>query len=130
MFVTVACVTHVSVRAFNAVANAAEMVTRERFIDSFRSIGVPETVAAAVFDYYSSRGVWKDFPFSPDDSYAKVLYDDQGTMEDDTRALVDRLGMQYPAEDVLRESGNMPPQTLRDMVLLLYWIQRHQPSRP
>jgi len=103
--------------------------TRERFINSFRPIGVPETIAAAVFDYYSSRGVWKDFPFSPHDTYAKVLYDDQGDIEDDTRALVDRLGMQFPAEYVGRESGNVPPQTLRDMVLLLYWIQRHQPAR-
>jgi hypothetical protein len=108
---------------------AGKGFTRERFIDSFRSIDVPEILAAAVFDYYSSQGVWKDFPFSPDDTYAKVLYDDQGDIEDDTRALVDRLGMQFPAEYVLRESGNMPPRTLRDMVLLLYWIQRHQPAR-
>ena len=93
--------------------------TRDQFINSFRTIGVPETIAAAVFDYYSSRGVWKDFPFSPHDTYAKVLYDDQDDIEDDTRALVDRLGMQFPAEYVVRESGNVPPQTLRDMVLLL-----------
>ena len=78
----------------------------------------------AVFDYYSSRGVWKGFPFSPD-IYSKVLYHDQGDIEDDTRALVGQLGMQFPVEYVLRESGNMPP-TLSTNVYqeLILWNTR------
>lgn len=102
--------------------------TRERFIETFSSVGVPTSIPGAVFDYYASRGVWKNFPFSPDDAYSRVLYDDPQDIEEDARTLVERLNMLFPAEYVLREHGDKPIKTLRDMVLWLDWVRQHQPG--
>jgi hypothetical protein len=102
--------------------------TREQFVDVFRPLGVPEKIPSNVFDYYASHGVWKSFPYSPDDAYSQVLCDDPDDIEDDARALVERLGMQIPPEYVRREYGEKPIKTLRDMVLWLDWIRQHQPA--
>jgi hypothetical protein len=102
--------------------------TKEQFVDAFRSLGVSDTISATVFDYYTSRGVWKGFPFSPNDAYSRVLYDDPQDIEDDARTLVARLGMQFLPEYVRREYGDRPIKTLRDMVLWLDWIRQHQPA--
>ena len=42
-----------------------EDFTREKFIDSFRPLGVPDAIPATLFDHYTSHGVWKGFPLSP-----------------------------------------------------------------
>ena len=101
---------------------------REPFIAAFRQDGIPDNVPAAVYDYYGSRGIWKDFPFSPGDRYSEVLCDDPEDLDCDARALVERLGMRLPPEYIRREWGDRPIQTLRDMVLWLDWIRRHQPA--
>jgi hypothetical protein len=102
--------------------------TREHFVDAFRPLGVPDAVSATVFDYYTSRGVWKGFPLSPDDAYSQVLYDDPQDIEDDARTLVERLGIQFLPEYVRREYGDKPIKTLRDMVLWLDWMRQRQPG--
>jgi hypothetical protein len=102
--------------------------TREAFIEAFRPLGVPDAIAATVFDYYTSHGVWKGFPFSPDDAYSLVLYDDPDDIEDDARALLERLGMAFLPEYIRREYGDKPITTLRDMVLWLDWMRHHQPA--
>jgi hypothetical protein len=103
--------------------------TRERFIDSFRPFGVPDNIPATVFDYYTSGGIWKDFPLSPDDTYSQVLWDDPDDIDEDARTLIERLKMRVLPEYILREYGNKPLVTLRDMVLWLDWIRRHQGAR-
>jgi hypothetical protein len=106
-----------------------EGFTREKFLDSFRPHGVPDAIAATVFDYYTSHGVWKGFPLSPDDTYSQVLYDDPIDIEDDARALVERLGMFFLPEYIRREYGDKPLVTVRDMVLWLDWVRQHQPVK-
>jgi hypothetical protein len=103
--------------------------TREKFIDSFRPLGVPDAVPAAVFDHYTSHGVWKDFPLSPEDTYSKVLPDDPEDIESDARVLVERLGLLFLPEYIRREYGDKPFVTVKDMVLWLDWIRQHQPVR-
>jgi hypothetical protein len=106
-----------------------EDFTRENFIDSFRPLGVPDAIPATVFDHYTSHGVWKEFPLSPDDTYSKVLTDDPEDIESDARVLVERLGMLFLPEYVRREYGAKPFVTVRDMVLWLDWIRQHQPAK-
>lgn len=104
-------------------------LTRENFIISFRQIGVPDEIPAAVFDYYTSNGMWKDFPLSPDDAYSEVLWDDPDDLDDDVNELAERLKLRPLPERVLQEYGEKPLTTLRDMVMWLDWIrQRQQPG--
>lgn len=103
--------------------------TRARFIESFQRLGVPDEIPAAVFDYYTSSGIWKGFPLAPDDAYSEVLCDDEGDIEEDALALVERLEMRLLPENTLREYGNKPFATVRDMVLWLDWIRQRQSTR-
>jgi len=103
--------------------------TRSRDQDSFRPFGVPDKIPATVFDYYTSGGIWKDFPLSPDDTYSQVLWDDPDDIDEDARALIERLQMRVLPEYILREYGNKPLVTLRDMVLWLDWIRQRQGAR-
>jgi hypothetical protein len=104
--------------------------SRERFIKAFRELGIPENIPATVFDYYDSQKRWNAFPFSPDDKYSEVLYDDPDDLEEDAKALVERLGMRFRPEYIRREYGDKPIETLRDMVLWLGWMRQHQPPNP
>jgi hypothetical protein len=106
-----------------------EHFTREKFIGSFRALGVPDAIPATVFDHYTSHGIWKDFPLSPDDTYSKVLTDDPEDIESDARVLVEQLGLLFPPEYIRREYGDKPFVTVKDMVLWLDWIRQHQPVR-
>jgi hypothetical protein len=100
--------------------------TREHFIASFRPFAVPDRIPATVFDYYTANGIWKDFPLSPDDTYSQVLCDDPDDIDEDALVLVERLQMRFLPEYILREYGDKPLVTLRDMVLWLDWIRQHQ----
>ena len=106
-----------------------EDFTREKFIDAFRSLGVRDAIPATVFDHYTSHGVWKDFPLSPEDIYSKALTDDPEDIESDARVLVARLGLLFLPEYIRREYGDKPLVTVRDMVLWLDWIRQHQRVR-
>jgi hypothetical protein len=106
-----------------------EDFTREKFIDSFRPLGVTDAIPAAVFDHFTSHGVWKDFPLSPEDTYSKVLTDEPEDIECDARILVEQLGMVFLPAYIRREYGDKPFVTVRDMVLWLDWIRQHQPVR-
>jgi hypothetical protein len=108
---------------------AGKGFTRERFIDSFRSFRVPDKIPATVFDYYTSSGIWKNFPLSPDDTYSQVLWDDPDDIDEDARALIERLQMRVLPEYILREYGNKPLVTVRDMVLWLDWIHQRQSTK-
>jgi hypothetical protein len=102
--------------------------TRKQFVEAFRQFDIPDDIPAAVYDYYRSRKGWKDFPFLPDDEYSKVLYDDPDDLDEDALALIQRLGMAMLPEYILRERGDKPIKTLRDMVIWLDWVRQHQPA--
>jgi hypothetical protein len=102
--------------------------TRENFVESFRSIGIPEEIPATVFDYYTAAGIWKNFPLSPDDAYSQILSDNPDDIEKDARDLVERLEMHFLPKYVLQKYSDKPLVTLRDMVLWLNWVRQHQPA--
>ena len=62
--------------------------SRECFIEAFRQRGIPEVVPGTVYDYYASQKPWKDFPFSPDDTYSEILHDDPADIDNDATILV------------------------------------------
>jgi len=102
--------------------------TREKFVESFRSIGIPDEIPATVFDYYTSSGIWKNFPLSADDAYSQILGGDPDDIEEDAHDLVERLQMHFLPKYVLQKYGDKPLVTLRDMVLWLDWVRQHQPA--
>jgi hypothetical protein len=99
---------------------------RKEFVEAFRGTDVPESIAVAVYDYYASQKGRKSFPFSPDDKYSVVLYDDPADIERDARVLVQQLGFSFPTEYKIRAYSNKPPVTLRDMVTWLDVVRQHQ----
>jgi len=84
------------------------------------------TTGATVFDYYTSSGIWKDFPLSPDDTYSQILWNDPDDIDEDAFALVERLQMRFLPEYILQEYGDKPLATLHDMMLWLDWIRQNQ----
>jgi len=102
--------------------------SRERFIEAFSQLGIPEAIPATVYDYYGSQKSLKDFPFSPDDTYTEILRDAPEDIDDDAIILVGKLGMLVVPEYVRREYGDKPIQSLREMVLWLDWMRQQQPK--
>ena len=101
--------------------------SRERFLEAFREIGIPENIPAAVFDFYGSQKAYRGFSFLPDDEYSKVLCDDPDDIDEDALALLKQLGMVLPPEYILKQRGDGPIKTLRDMILWLDWVRQRQP---
>ncbi len=99
---------------------------RDQFLEAFRDLAVPVEIPAVVYDYYASLPAWRNFPFSPDDEYSKVLRDEPLDLHEDERILISRLGMMFPPEYILREWPGQPTRTLRDMVIWLDWVRQHQ----
>jgi hypothetical protein len=102
--------------------------TSEQFVEAFRPIKIPDDIPAAAYDNYRSRRGWEDFPFLPGDEYSKVLYDDPDDLDEDALALIKRLGKAMLPEYILRERGDKPIKTLRDMVMWLDWVRQYQPA--
>ncbi len=107
-------------------ARQSDEFSREKFIATFLQLGIPENIPSTVYDFYRSQGAWKNFPFSPDDTYAEVLRQAPEDMQNDGIAILDRLGLRLPPEYIRREWGERPIETLRDMVIWLDWLRQHQ----
>ncbi len=128
-------------------------VSRHDFIDAFSSAQIPAEIPAAVYDFYKRGVVSKDFSIAPDDSYEEVLHKCEEDIEDDARFLMKELGLKFPSleaqqqwsQEVLSSRAAVqsiptfssdpnrllqPIQTLRDMVLWLNWVRRHQMDGP
>jgi hypothetical protein len=103
-------------------------VTREQFVAEFSTLGIPENIPATILEHYGASRIWQDFPFTPDDDYSRLLNIAPEDIEDDAKALVEKLGMQFLPEYIRREYGDKPIETLRDMVLWLAWMRQHQPT--
>ena len=94
----------------------------------FSTLGIPENIPATILEHYGVVRIWQDFPFTPDDDYSRLLNIAPEDIEDDAKALVESLGMQFLPEYIRREYGDKPIETLRDMVLWLDWMRQHQPT--
>jgi hypothetical protein len=88
----------------------------------------PEEIPATIYDYYCSQKPWKDFPFSPDDTYSEILHDDPADIDNDATVLLGRLGLILVPGYIRELYGDKPIETLREMVLWLDWMRQHQPK--
>lgn len=98
-------------------------VSRDLFIEESVKHGVPEKIPAAVYDYYKSSVVSRNFSVAPDDLFDKVFGESGEDVDDDASELVRTLKIDLPAEMILRKWPT-PIKTLRDMVLWLDWIRQ------
>jgi hypothetical protein len=96
------------------------------FVQSFSGLGIGDDIPTVVYRFYASHGIWKNFPFSRDDRFSEVLYDDPDTIDDDARTLAEQLGVRLPPGYICQAYPAGPIQTLGDMVFWLDWIRRHQ----
>jgi hypothetical protein len=110
-----------------SAANAKVKDSAGISFSSFREIGIPENIPVAVYDYYGSQAAYKGFSFLPHDEYSKVLCDDPDDLDEDALAVLKRLGMVLLPEYILKQRGDEPIKTLRDMILWLDWVRQHQP---
>jgi hypothetical protein len=100
-------------------------VSREAFVNEFASMGISSEIPAAVYDHYRSLSRAKSFSVAPDDSFERTFHQAHDDVDDDAEELTNKLGMELPIEEVLREWPT-PLETLRDMVLWLNWIRQRQ----
>jgi hypothetical protein len=100
-------------------------VSREEFIRAFAATKIPTEIPAAVYDYYKSRVVSKEFSVAPDDNYEQVLCEGDEDIDDDAAFLIKKLGFK-----MLRDGESVQPETrvrtLRDMVHWLDKVRQHQ----
>lgn len=119
-------------------------VSREKFVRTFANVGIPTEIPAAVYDFYKSRVIPRNFSIAPDDKYSALLEGDD-EIDDDAESLMKKLDLRPPSEEVQvqwiqrvlasrRKSLGAPGltvdaapiQTLRDMVFWLDWVRQHQ----
>jgi hypothetical protein len=79
--------------------------SREKFIEAFSQLRIPDNIPSTVYDFYRSQEAWKNFPFSPSDTYSEILRQAPEDMQNDGIAIVDRLAFQLPPEYIRREWG-------------------------
>lgn len=124
-------------------------LSREEFINEFAKTAIPRDVPEVVYDHYTASLFFKKLRISPDDSLNHVLQKGEEDIDDDVRFLLRKLGLRLPSEEAriqwtgqmttarlkqkvtlslpANSDGSMQPiQTLRDIVLWLDWIRRHQ----
>jgi hypothetical protein len=97
-------------------------VPREVFIQAFTEAKVPDTVSAAVYDYYKSLVISRDFGIAPADTYRDTLHEGEEEILDDVRSLTRRLGLAVPSQEALVQAV-MEIKTVRDMVLWLHSLR-------
>jgi hypothetical protein len=100
-------------------------ISREAFIQEFLKLEIPETIPAAVYDFYKSSALWKGFSVSSQDRFEDLFSAAPEDIADDAGELLRRLGLAMPIEPVLVQ-WNAPLRTLDDMVRWLNWIRQHQ----
>jgi len=100
--------------------------SKSEFVQAFSELAVPDSIAIAVYDYYTLFAFGDRVAISPDDSFEDLRVG-QEDLDDDLKRLVDRLGLEMPISVVLRDSP-FPIRTIRDVVLWLNWVKAHQPG--
>lgn len=121
-------------------------VSREEFIRAFANSATPPEIPGTVYDFYKSRVLAKGFSVAPDDDYENALWEGEEDIDDDARFLMEKMGLKLPPEEVRAQWAEQtlrsrqrqltlttdsarwmqPIQTLRDMVMWLDWVRRHQ----
>jgi hypothetical protein len=106
--------------------------TRADFIAAFADENIPVEIPTAVYEYFFTEQNPPSFPISPADKFEEDLLVDPEDLDDDFVKILDRLQLIIPPEYILEQHDPYPfvLATLRDFVLALDWIRRHQPGTP
>jgi hypothetical protein len=99
-------------------------MSKSEFVHAFAEQAVPDSIAIAVYDYYSSVAFGDRVAISPDDNFEDLRVG-QDDLDDDLQRLVQRLGLEMPSSVVLKDSP-FPIRAIRDVVLWLNWVRTHQ----
>ena len=100
--------------------------SKSEFVQAFSERAVPDSIAVAVYDYYSLVAFGDRVAIAPDDSFEDLRVG-QEDLDDDLQRLVERLGLELPSSVVLKDSP-FPIRTIRDVVLWLNWVKTHEPD--
>ena len=122
-------------------------VSREEFVRAFAQTCTP-AIPEAVYNFYTRSWFFGNLTIAPDDSLERLFNEGEQDVEDDAALLMKELRLKPPSEEVrlrwneeIRTSrgrqsdaprfstDSNPPspiQTVRDMVLWLDWVRRHQ----
>lgn len=86
-------------------------MSRASFITYFVEHGFKAEIAAAVFDYYRSKAIWRTFGISPEDKIA-VLFNQEGDdTDDDLLRMLKKFGLVMPADEAWDARGEPPIRT-------------------
>jgi hypothetical protein len=99
-------------------------VSREEFVKTFSGLDAPTEIPETVHDYYKRMVMFKSFGVAADDTFEELQKGNED-IDDDRRFLLKKLCMELPSQAV-RDEWDKPLRTLRDMVLWLNWVRKHQ----
>ena len=102
-------------------------VSRDEFIRAFADSDIPAEIPGAVYDYYKSGVISKQFSVAPDDDYEHVLSEGDEDIDDDAMFIIKALRLKVPTDYAEARTATRI-QNLRDMVVWLDWVRQHQPS--
>jgi hypothetical protein len=100
---------------------------RNSFVEHFARIDASPDVAGAVYDYYRGLSVWRTFQISPEDNLEDVFRHAPEELELALDAILRRLNLSLPLGPELT-ARDRKQETVSDVVMLVDWIAKHQPT--
>lgn len=96
----------------------------DEFRESLRMDGVPETIATAVYRYYSSVALGPRVAISLNDDLntLRIGGDD---LDEQLNDLLIQLALELPGPELLRDAPH-PIRTIRDIACWLEWARQNQ----
>jgi len=103
-------------------------MSRDAFLAYFAERGVGVEAAAAIYDYYRPRAIWRNFGISPQDEIA-VLFNQEGDdTDDDLMRILKNLGLSMPSDEAWEARGIPLLKTAEDLVRVVAWAAEVQRS--
>ena len=99
-------------------------LSKAEFCEVFRQESIPESLAAVVYDHYSSFALGSQVEISPDNSFDSLRIG-QDDVDDDLQRLLKKLSLELPSSATLAD-WSTPVHTIGDAVRWLNWIRQHQ----
>jgi hypothetical protein len=105
-------------------------MSRASFLAYFAERGFPAEIAAAVYDYYRSKAIWRTFGISPEDKIAELFNQAEDDVSEDFVHVLEKLSLSMPSDEAWDARGEPPARTVADLVRALAWAGHNQPNGP
>lgn len=99
-------------------------ITREEFIEQFRTQRIPERVSDVVYDTFKAKASFEEFQPSPDMDIDEVFEQLEEDTDDDVRHILGTLGVPYPDEETCERWSGAKVRTISDLVFWIDWVRR------